>query len=242
MYLYILTMALTTYLIRVLPLTLFRRPIRSRFLRSFLHYVPYCCLTAMTFPAILSSTESVLSGGFALVVGAATLAMMVFAPDIVAILATDAYAQAVWIIPPVAASVFFVFVYMQFANVQMYYGENRGITWISLAAAVANVVLNGVFIPRFGYLAAGWTTLASYVLLTLLHYARLKKICRKHRVSEGMFPEKLLLVLSIGMVLLAGLVLGLYTLGYVRYAAFAVEAILLVLFRKKLFGFLKSMK
>ena len=67
-YLYILTMALTTYLIRVLPLTLFRRPIRSRFLRSFLHYVPYCCLTAMTFPAILSSTESVLSGGFALVV------------------------------------------------------------------------------------------------------------------------------------------------------------------------------
>lgn len=181
-------------------------------------------------------------GGFALVVGAATLAMMVFAPDIVAILATDAYAQAVWIIPPVAASVFFVFVYMQFANVQMYYGENRGITWISLAAAVANVVLNGVFIPRFGYLAAGWTTLASYVLLTLLHYARLKKICRKHRVSEGMFPEKLLLVLSIGMVLLAGLVLGLYTLGYVRYAAFAVEAILLVLFRKKLFGFLKSMK
>ena len=68
MYLYILTMALTTYLIRVLPLTLFRRPIRSRFLRSFLHYVPYCCLTAMTFPAILSSTESVLGGGFALVV------------------------------------------------------------------------------------------------------------------------------------------------------------------------------
>lgn len=181
-------------------------------------------------------------GGFALVVAAATLAMMVFAPDIVAILATDAYAQAVWIIPPVAASVFFVFLYMQFANVQMYYGENRGITWISLAAAAANVVLNGVLIPRFGYLAAGWTTLASYVLLTLLHYVRLKNICRKHRVSEGIFPEKLLLVLSIGMVLLSGLVLGLYTLGYVRYLAFAVEAILLVLFRKKVFAFLKSMK
>ena len=68
-YLYIFTMALTTYLIRVLPLTIFRKPIRSRFLRSFLHYVPYCCLTAMTFPAILSSTESILSGGAALIVG-----------------------------------------------------------------------------------------------------------------------------------------------------------------------------
>ena len=67
-YVYIFTMALTTYLIRVLPLTIFRKPIRSRFLRSFLHYVPYACLTAMTFPAILSSTESILSGAAALIV------------------------------------------------------------------------------------------------------------------------------------------------------------------------------
>ena len=67
-YVYIFTMALTTYLIRVLPLTIFRKPIRSLFLRSFLHYVPYACLTAMTFPAILSSTASILSGAAALIV------------------------------------------------------------------------------------------------------------------------------------------------------------------------------
>ena len=68
LYLYILAMALTTYLIRVLPLTVFRKPIQSRFIRSFLHYVPYACLTAMTFPAILSSTASILSGAAALMV------------------------------------------------------------------------------------------------------------------------------------------------------------------------------
>lgn len=68
LYLYIAAMALTTYLIRVLPLTIFRRPIRSRFLRSFLHYVPYACLSAMTLPAILTSTESVLGGAAALAV------------------------------------------------------------------------------------------------------------------------------------------------------------------------------
>ena len=67
-YIYIITMALTTYLIRVLPLTIFRKPIKSRFLRSFLHYVPYACLTAMTFPAILSSTASIISGAAALIV------------------------------------------------------------------------------------------------------------------------------------------------------------------------------
>ncbi len=67
-YAYIFTMALTTYLIRVLPLTLLRKPIQSRFLRSFLHYVPYACLTAMTFPAILTSTATLLSGIAALAV------------------------------------------------------------------------------------------------------------------------------------------------------------------------------
>ena len=67
LYAYIFTMALTTYLIRVLPMTIFRKPIRSRFLRSFLHYVPYACLSAMTFPAILSSTASIISGAAALV-------------------------------------------------------------------------------------------------------------------------------------------------------------------------------
>lgn len=68
-YRWIFVMALTTYLIRVLPMTLFRKPIRSPFVRSFLHYVPYACLTAMTFPAILESTASMLSGGAALAVG-----------------------------------------------------------------------------------------------------------------------------------------------------------------------------
>lgn len=67
-YLYIAAMALTTYLVRMLPLTAFRKPIQSRFIRSFLHYVPYACLTAMTFPAILQDTASMLSGATALAV------------------------------------------------------------------------------------------------------------------------------------------------------------------------------
>lgn len=69
-YLYILVMAATTYLIRALPLLFMKKPIRSRFLRSFLHYVPVACLTAMTFPAILYTTDHLISGaaGLALAV------------------------------------------------------------------------------------------------------------------------------------------------------------------------------
>ena len=66
-YLYILVMALTTYAIRALPLTLIRRPIRSVFLRSFLYYVPYVTLAVMTFPAIVTATQSPAAGAAALV-------------------------------------------------------------------------------------------------------------------------------------------------------------------------------
>ncbi len=67
-YLYILVMAVTTYLIRMLPLAFFKKPIKNRFLKSFLHYVPTACLTAMTFPAILSATQNVISGAIGLAV------------------------------------------------------------------------------------------------------------------------------------------------------------------------------
>lgn len=67
-YVYIFAMALTTYLIRVLPMVFLRKPLKNPFVRSFLYYVPYACLSAMTFPAILSSTDSVISGIAALAV------------------------------------------------------------------------------------------------------------------------------------------------------------------------------
>ena len=70
-YLYIAVMALTTYTIRVLPLTLIRKPIKSTFLRSFLYYVPYVTLAVMTFPAIATATDSPIAGACAMVAGIA---------------------------------------------------------------------------------------------------------------------------------------------------------------------------
>ena len=67
-YIYILVMAGVTYLIRMLPLALAKKEITNPFVKSFLFYVPYACLAAMTFPAILSSTASVISGAAALAV------------------------------------------------------------------------------------------------------------------------------------------------------------------------------
>ena len=68
-YIYILIMAGVTYLIRVLPLTLIRKEIKNNTIRSFLYYVPYVTLAVMTFPSILSATNSVVSAFMALVIG-----------------------------------------------------------------------------------------------------------------------------------------------------------------------------
>ena len=67
--------ALVTYLLRVLPLTLIRKPIRSRFVRSFLYYVPYVTLSVMTFPAIVQATNAPLAGAAAML-AAVVLAML----------------------------------------------------------------------------------------------------------------------------------------------------------------------
>ena len=68
-YIYILIMAAVSYAIRVLPMTLIRRPIRNQFIQSFLYYVPYVTLAVMTFPAIVEATQSPLAGWAALLVG-----------------------------------------------------------------------------------------------------------------------------------------------------------------------------
>lgn len=72
LFLYIFVMAGVTYLIRMLPLVIFKKKIENRFIRSFLSYIPYAVLAAMTFPAILSSTGSTLSAAVGLLVALVT--------------------------------------------------------------------------------------------------------------------------------------------------------------------------
>ena len=68
-YLYILLMAITVFLIRVLPLTIIRKPIKNEFIQSFLYYVPYVTLAVMTFPAIVDATENPIAGIVSLILG-----------------------------------------------------------------------------------------------------------------------------------------------------------------------------
>ena len=68
-YIYILVIAITVFLVRVLPLTLIRRPIKNKFIKDFLYYVPYVTLSVMTFPAIIDATNNYIAGLISLILG-----------------------------------------------------------------------------------------------------------------------------------------------------------------------------
>lgn len=177
-----------------------------------------------------------------LVVAAATLGMSAFAPDLVRIMATEEYSQAIWIIPPVSASVFFVFMYMMFANVEMYFDGNRGILVISVICSAANLILNAICIPVWGYMAAGWTTLFCYILLTVLHFILMKRACCQNQVQENIFSESALLAIALCVLALSLAVLGMYQLNYFRYVILLLEILVVFGFRRKLIRVWKQMR
>ena len=166
------------------------------------------------------------AGSMILLVAGAVIGICVLAPDLVRILATERYAEAIYVIPPVAVSVFFVFIYMLYADVEMYYGKNRYIAVSSILAALLNVILNAVFIPQYGYIAAGWTTLFSYIFLAILHYLFLRKVCKEYAIQEPVFPHVYIWLLSMGMILIGFWMPTFYRMGYYRYLVLALVVIL----------------
>lgn len=171
-----------------------------------------------------------------------TLGMVLFAPDLIRLLATKEYYEAIYVIPPVAASVFFIFLYMVFANVEMYLGETGYISMISIISSAANLILNAIFIRIYGYLAAGWTTLVCYMLLAVLHFVLMKKACRIHLGGQILFHEKFLLVLSFLLCLISTLMLFVYPYTILRWGLILVILLIIFLQRKRIFDLIRTMK
>ena len=105
-----------------------------------------------------------------LFLGGVIITLCFFVPELVRIFGSKEYYSAIYVVPPVAASVYFIFLYNVFAIPQMYYEKQKFMSVASIAAAILNVVLNFIFIPIFGFFAAGYTTVASYIVYSIGHY------------------------------------------------------------------------
>ena len=126
-------------------------------------FIPYL-YENMGDPQKTDKLRTVSSGILALFSVIAFLATML-APEIVRILATEQYYEAIYIMPPIAAGVFFTAVSNMYSNLLIYFRKTQFIMVSSALAAVLNVVLNYVGIRQFGYIAAAYTTMIAYIVL-----------------------------------------------------------------------------
>lgn len=169
-----------------------------------------------------------------ILVAVMTIAVMAFAPEIIYVFAGAKYMDAIYVIPPIAASVYFIFVYSMYSTVEYFFQRTGFIAIASTISAILNLILNYFGIKVFGYHAAGYTTLICYVVLAGLHYIFYKKIIKKE-LPEVRDIYDLRMILFLGLVLaviMVFLVLTYKTIS-LRYAIVVVLMIGIFIKRKK---------
>ncbi len=178
-----------------------------------------------------------------ILVGGASVLAMAFGPELVKIVGTEEYYDAIWIIPPVAASVYFMFLYPLFGNVEFFFEKTKFVMVASCIGAAVNLVLNYIFIPIFGYYAAGYTTLFCYILFAVAHYFFHMKTLRMELPELGVLYNTRFILLFSAVVLAAmvGMVLT-YKWTLVRYSIIAVLCVVAIVKRKLIVESIKALK
>lgn len=154
--------------------------------------------------------------------------LILFAPEMLMLMAPSSYAECVYIIPPIVGGVFFMSMYFIFANVIFYYKQPKYVMYASVTSALLNVGLNYILIPMYGYFTAGYTTLACFIMQAIFDYFAMKKVVR-----QNIYNIRFLLILGICVSCLCLLSSFLYYNNFIRYALIATLSIALFIFREK---------
>lgn len=125
--------------------------------------------------------------------------LILISPEIIKILSDRKYWIGMSIVPPVILANFFIFAYTLYVNVEHYYKKTLSITLNTIIAAVLNIVTNFIFIPKFGYIAAAYSTLFAYFISFLLHERFSKKLNHK------LYPISFFLLPFLKLTILVGL-------------------------------------
>ena len=169
-----------------------------------------------------------------MIIAGVNLVLILLAPEVVKIFAPNSYYEAIWVIPPVAMSAYFMYSYDLFAKFAFYFEKTVVVMIASVLGAILNIGLNYLFINIYGYIAAGYTTLICYIVYALVHYLFMRKVCREF--CDGKFPyeTKKIMYITVPFVVLGVVFLFTYNYPMIRYGIVVVFLIILLLLRKKL--------
>lgn len=161
----------------------------------------------------------------------AAILLVYLAPEIVRILATEEYYKGIYIMPPVAGGVYFIAVSNLYSDILVYLKRTKLIMVSSAIAATLNVILNYIMIEMYGYMAAAYTTLLSYVVMAVLLSIWANREFKKHITEvDFVYDNKLILAMSIVTLVISLFAISVYDYGIVRYTVAAVFLILTVLY------------
>lgn len=161
------------------------------------------------------------------------LFVILIAPEIIMVLGPEEYYQAIYVIPPVIGGAFFQLLYAIFTNVLYYMKKPSYVMYASISTAVLNIILNAIFIPMFGYIAAGYTTLVCYIFQAVIDYIVSRKL-----VGQNIYDMKYLSLLSLGVVIFSVSANILYISNVLRYICIGIIVIACMIKRKKLISML----
>lgn len=160
--------------------------------------------------------------------------MTFLAPEIVKILATREYYEAIYIMPPIAAGVFFTSFANLYSDIAVYYKKTKYVMYPAIIAAVSNLVLNYIFINLYGYMAAAYTTLFSYILFALFQGIWARKICKEHGIKTGtIYNDKFMIMLAIITTAISLIGILFYRHTFLRYCAIVILGVIIVFVGRK---------
>ncbi|MBO5192388.1 MAG: oligosaccharide flippase family protein [Bacteroides sp.] len=194
-------------------------------------------LNRKDYKAIRENTNTLL-----LLLAGVICCMLLFVPEVVAFFAPEKYYEAIYVVPPVACSVFFTFLYNIFAIPQMYFERQKFMSAASTAAAALNIILNYIFIRMFGYIAAGYTTVACYLIYSIGHYVFNQMVCKDKTDGHELYDQKSILLISTFVLLCSVGFNFLYSFSVIRYVLFVIVGIVAFIFRRKITGVMLSVR
>ena len=177
-----------------------------------------------------------------LIVAGLNLFLIICAPEVIRFMAPKSYHEAIWVIPPVACSTFFMYLYGLFSNVEFYYEKTRFVMAASVFGAALNIGLNYVFIRMFGYIAAGYTTLFCYFVYCVMHYIMMRRILKKELPDTRLYDMKIIFLIAGSFVGVSAVCMALYNHSVIRYAVIGCMLAAAAVKRKAIRDLIKGLK
>lgn len=174
--------------------------------------------------------------------GFMSLGAILISPEIIYILGTEEYMEAIWIVPVVSLSVYYTFCYGLFSNVEFYFDATKYVMLASTSGAILNIILNYIFIPIFGYIVAAYTTLICYLVFMIMHYLFMRIICKRKLQGIHIFDDKFIAISSVSLfILMIGCML-LYKITLLRYLVIIVMAVIGIVKIDKILNLIRGFK